>query len=353
MLRFLLTAAVLGVGVSAQDEAEPLRVCATTPNIGAIARAVIGDEPVELTVLAKPPQDPHYVIARPSYVRVLHDADLLALVGLELEIGWLPALIDQARNVRIRPGMPGYQNAPGAAGYFDASTVISPLGVPMRDIDRSEGDLHARGNPHYLLDPVRGAEVADALAKRLGDLRIGSREAFQKNADELRARLGALMVGAELAQRYDFTKLAALHRHDRLIAFLKSQDQEELFGGVLKRAQQHRGTKVIADHDGWPYVTDRLGLIMVGFLEPRPGIPPSTRHLSDLIERAKAEDVRALLAVPYFDQQQIGFVAENSGIEAVTLAHQAGALPGTDDYASLCEYNFDAILDALDRATER
>ncbi len=336
----LLLAACSGVALPAQD-APPLRVCATTPNLGALVRAVAGDEPVELTVLAKPSQDPHYVLARPSYVKDVHDADLLVLVGMQLEIGWVPALLDQARNPSVLPGGPG---------YFDASTLIHPLEVPKRDIDRSEGDLHPLGNPHFLVDPVRGLAVAQGLAEQLSKFRPESKAAFQNNVAKLRAELGALMVGEELAKLYDFTKLAQLFDHGRLVPFLQAQKEGELLKGVFGRAEAHRGESVIVDHNGWIYVTERLGLKTLGYLEPKPGIPPTTKHLGDLIRQVKEAHVHVLLTVPYFDQREIEFVAEHAGVTPVTLAHECGALPGTDDYVSMIRTNLGAILDALDRA---
>ncbi|RIK90389.1 MAG: hypothetical protein DCC71_25575, partial [Proteobacteria bacterium] len=171
--------------------AEPLRVIATVPDLADLARSVGGDA-VDATSLVKGPQDPHFVEARPSFVRALHDADLLLAVGLELESGWLPALLQGARNARI---------APGAPGHLDASDAVAPLEVPSAPVDRSMGDVHALGNPHYLTDPVRALHVAGAIRARLAALRPEESAGFDARYDTFARRLVAALVGAELAAR--------------------------------------------------------------------------------------------------------------------------------------------------------
>ena len=333
---------VLALAASSLSAQTELSVCATTPNLGAIVRTISEGTPVSVQVFARPTQDPHFVRALPSFIRQLAEADLFVLVGLELESGWVPALLDQARNADVLPG---------GRGYFDASTAIRPLGVPNVDVDRTFGDIHARGNPHYLVDPVSGSMVADALADRLGQLLPAHRERFRSNAAGLRLQLGSMLVGDELAAAYDFRKLAQLRAAGRLTAFLASQEQADALGGFYAAFPEGNDLPVLADHDAWRYVAATLGLRTIGFLEPRPGIPPTTAHLRSLVDLARAEHPKALLHAPYFEARAIAFVAEAASVQPVELAHQVGALPGTEDYVAMVRRNFERIVACLTSRT--
>lgn len=336
----VLTLGALAVAapVRAQTEPEPLRVCATTPTLGALVRALAGDE-VELTVFCKPTQDPHFLRAMPSFVKALSRAELLCIDGLELEIGWLPALVDGARNGSVRPG---------ARGHFDASSAITPIQSAAKD--RSAGDVHALGNPHFLVDPLAGLAVARALATKLGELRPARAEAYERAADALTAELGTLLFGESLATTYDVVKLGRLHQAGRLGSFLAEAGGE--LGGLLGRLARQRGARVVADHDGWAYLLRTAQLETAGYLEPYPGVAPSTGHLGRLVESLRAQPARALIHVPYFERGPVEFVREATGIPVVTLAHQVGAQAGTGDYVAFVRHNLSALADALE-STER
>ncbi len=333
----LTLAVVLVASPSSAQSPEPLRVVASTPNVGALCRAVGGDL-VDVTVLARASQDPHFVNARPGHVTAVARADVLVVVGLDLEIAWIPAVIDSARNPEVRIGRPG---------YVDLSAAIRPLGIPTTPADRSLGDVHPRGNPHYLVDPVSQLAAAEFLATRLAKLRPAAGEALEARVAAFHARLGALLVGAELAERFDGVKLARLVRHGKLTEYLDGQEDAPALGGLMARAVAHVGEEVVVDHNGWPYLTQLLGLETVGMMEPRPGIPPTTRHLAELVESAKALHARALLVSPYFDQRSIGFVADNAGLRIARLAHQVGAVDGVETLEDLVRHNVAAILAAL------
>ncbi|MFO1052525.1 MAG: metal ABC transporter substrate-binding protein [Planctomycetota bacterium] len=332
----VLAAALCTAALSTAQDQKPLRICATTPNAAALVRAVGGDA-VDVTVFCKSAQDPHFVRALPSFVRALSDADALVLAGLELEIGWAPALIDQARNPRVRPSSPG---------YVDLSAAIRP--IPPAGNDRSAGDVHPLGNPHYLVDPLSGMAAADLLAAKLSELREEHRTEFTARATQLKAQLGAMLFGEKLAQRFDPQKLGVLLVHDKLGEFLEQQKASAELGGFVARFAAHRGARIVADHDGWPYLLRTCGLTCAGFLEPHPGIAPSTRHLGELVAALKKEPARVLIHVPYFEPRPIRFVSEACGIPEVTLAHQVGALEGTDDYLAFVRHNLTALADALD-----
>ena len=340
-LHAALVILALAVATRAQDANAapgPLVVCATTPNLGALLRAVAAND-VELTVFCKPTQDPHFLRALPSFVKALSKAELLVFEGLELETGWLPALVDAARNPGVRAN---------ATGSFDASSAIEP--IRSAATDRSAGDVHALGNPHYLVEPLGGIAVAHALAVKLGELRPQRRDAYAAAAAALQERIGGILFGDELAARFDERKLGTLQSHGRLDAFLEQQELSDRLGGVLGRTRKHRGARVVVDHDAWPYLLRTLQLETAGFLEPYPGTAPSTRHLGRLVDGLRAQPARLLLHVPYFEPGPIAFVTDATKIEAIALAHQAGALPGTGDYEAFVRRNLEAIADALDRS---
>lgn len=337
-LRFAWTVVVLGAlawrcgGSSAiaaaADEIRPMKICATVSDLGDLAREV-GGEHVEVTVFAKGPQDPHFLEAKPSFIKALANADALVLVGLDLEAGWAPALWKSARNGRVLPG---------ADGHIDASKGITALDLPAGIVDRALGDVHAQGNPHYLSDPINGLRVARLLRDRFQALQPTNAAHFGRRYDDLALRLGVALVGEALAQKYDVEKLSILADAGKLEEFLARQGDPPV-QGWLGRLARARGARVACDHNLWPYLAKRFGFTVMGFLEPKPGIPPTTRHLGALIDRMKTDHVPAILTISYFDPRHARLVSERTGARVVVLAHQCGALPGTDRYIDCVEHN--------------
>jgi ABC-type Zn uptake system ZnuABC Zn-binding protein ZnuA len=318
--------------------AAPLRVVATTPDLADLVRAVGGAE-VAVTTLARGTEDPHFVEPRPSLVKDLNAADLLVTVGMDLEIGWLPALIGSARNPAV---------APGGRGHLDASTVIGPLEVPEGPVDRSMGDVHPGGNPHYLLDPVNGMKVAEAVRERLAALRPARADEFARRGEDFRRRLAEALVGSALAVKYDAAKLLRLHEAGRLTDFLRQQGDFDALGGWIRRLLPHFGARVVADHNLWPYFARRYGLVIAGLLEPKPGIPPTTRHLARIVDLMKSEGIGVVLATPYYNPRYAEFVAEHTGARVIPMAHQLGSRPETGDYIAAAGYNVRQLAEALD-----
>jgi ABC-type Zn uptake system ZnuABC Zn-binding protein ZnuA len=333
-----LAAALLAAVAAAQD-VEPLRACATTPDLASLLEAVGGDL-VETTTFTKPTEDAHFVEARPSMVKALNRADLLVEVGLELEQAYLRVLVDNARNAAVLAGGPG---------RVDASTAIRKLGLPRSPVDRSMGDVHALGNPHYLLDPMRGLEVAALLRDALTRLRPAAKDRFDQGYADLRRRLAVACVGEELAGLYgdDVERLGLLFQHGKLAAFLDEHGDRDKLGGWFAALLPHRGAKVVADHDLWPYFAERFGIEVIGFFEPKPGIAPTTTHLEALIPRMKAESVGVILASPYMAPQHAEFVARKTGARIADMAHQTGARPGCGDYVATAEHNVRVLVSAL------
>lgn len=330
--------AAFGLGSREALAAAPLKVCATVPDLGELCREVGGGD-VSVTVFARGVQDPHFLDARPSFIRDLAEADLFLLVGLDLEVGWVPRLLLGSRNARVQLGRPG---------YLDCSTAgIAVLEIPAGVVDRALGDVHALGNPHYLLDPVNGLLVARAIRDRLIALRPEKKESFEKRYADFARRLGARLLGEKLVEKYDPEKLVRLYELGRLEEFLEKTGERQLLGGWVVRTAAFRGTAVVGDHNMWPYFAKRFGLEIVGYLEPKPGLAPTTRHLGDLVERMKAFGVKAILAVVYFDPRHAQFVAGRTGARIVELAHQCGSRPGTETYLDMVEYNVRELERAL------
>ncbi|MFN8643447.1 MAG: metal ABC transporter substrate-binding protein [Candidatus Binatia bacterium] len=337
--RFRFVGALLAALAAAlpAGAAEPLSVVATVPELGALVRAVGGDR-VAVTVLAKPTEDPHFVEARPSYVKALSGADLYVQVGLDLEAGYAPVLLTGARNPAILAGQ---------KGYLDASTAITPLDVPSGPVDRSMGDVHPRGNPHYLLDPLLGLKVAAQLRDALSALRPADAATFAANYEAFRQQLDDDLVGAPLAKKYGAAKLATLAEYGKLLPFLEQQGDAAELGGWLGALAPYHGAKAIDDHPIWPYFARRFGIEIVGHLEPKPGVPPTTRHLQEIVDQVRAEQVPLLLAAAYYDPRHADFVANQTGARVVRMANQAGSRPGTDAYLAMVDYNVQQVAAAL------
>jgi ABC-type Zn uptake system ZnuABC Zn-binding protein ZnuA len=344
MLKQMLLAALLGLlaassGLADQND-DPLKVVASIPDLGDLA-TLIGGDAVSVSVLAKGSEDAHFVEAKPSFVKLLSQADVYLQVGMDLEVGYAPLLLRNARNGRILPG---------ADGFVDCSVVIQPLDVPQGPIDRSMGDVHPLGSPHYLLDPMNGLRVAALLRDRFGKLRESKQEQFKSRFDAFRTRIGEALVGKALAKKYDVEKLMVLQNSGALLGFLKKQDEDKLLGGWIGALAPFAGTRVVVDHGMWSYFARRFGLVVAGSLEPKPGVQPSTGHLSELIRRMKSDTVKLVLSAPYYDPRHARFVSEQSGAKVLAMAHQVGAREGAGDYLGMLDYDVKQIAASLEGA---
>jgi len=297
---------VLGVAAPA-PAAAPIRVVATTADLGAIAREIGGDR-VTVDVLSAGYQDPHFVEPKPSFILKLVNADMLVVVGRDLEIGWLPALQAQSRNGRIQVGGPG---------YLDASQNVRILEIPTGPVTRAMGDVHASGNPHYWLDPANGRVIAATIRDRLSALR---------GADQ-----------AYFAERYaDF---------DRRLA-----DAERRWDAAMA---PYKGTKAVTYHRSWPNFVERFGLQVIGYVEPKPGIPPTASHTVGLIQEMKRQGVRLILVEPYFDLRTPQAIARDTGAQVLVLSPSVGGLPEAGDYIKLFDVDVNLLVSAIKRAGGR
>lgn len=278
-----------------------VNVVATTEDLASLAREVGGDR-VKVDALAKGYQDPHFVEAKPSFVFILNKADLLVAVGRDLEVGWLPPLVLQSRNARIQPG---------AAGYLDASLTARILEIPTGQVTRAMGDVHPQGNPHYWLDPGNGRRIAQALQARLSQLSPVDAGYFAQRYADFDRRLG------EAEKRWD----AAL--------------------------APYRGTKVVTYHRSWPNFCERFGLDVIGYVEPKPGIPPSPAHTIQLMATMRREGVKLLLVEPYFDEKTPNSIGRETGVPVLVLPPSVGGEKPITDYLKLFDHNVDAVLAVL------
>ena len=292
----LLLAAVLASAAPARGS-DRLKVVATTNDLAAVARAVGGDA-VEVTTLARPTEDPHFVDPKPSFIRIVNQADVLIEGGASLEAGWLPPLLDSARNPKI---------AAGAPGRVVAAQGIALLEVPTQ-LDRSMGDVHPQGNPHFMLDPVAAKTVAESIATAFCAV-------DQARCADHRARLARVQAAID-------AKLAS-------------------WQATLAPFQ---GTKVVTYHKDFDYFFRRFGLEVMDTLEPKPGIPPSPTHLTELIPRMKAAQVPLIVIEPYRERSNPDFVAESTGARVLVLP----AMPeGDEDYVALIDADVAKVASAL------
>ena len=333
----LILASVLSIGTANSAENGKLNVCATITDLGDIV-SNIGGEAVSVTVFAKATEDPHFVEAKPGFIKSLSGADMLVISGMELEVGWLPVLINNCRNAKIQNSGPG---------YVDCSKVVEPLDIPAAAIDRSMGDVHPNGNPHYLLDPVNGAKAAELIKEKLCGLLPAQKKEFEDNYAAFMKKLGAAMFGAELSEKYDFIKLIKLNENGKLLDFLKSQKDDSKLGGCLGNLIPYSGTRIVDDHNMWIYFANRFGFVIAGHMEEVPGVPPTTKTIRLLSEKMKTEGIKIIVASAYYDSRHADALSKITGANVCRLANLTGSRNGAKTYIQMIEYNSAAILQCL------
>ncbi len=284
----------------AGEETEALQVVTTTQDLAAIAKAV-GGEQVRVQSLTPGTRDPHFAAAKPSMIRKVFRTDLLLVIGADMEIGWLPPLLQSARNAQVQPGNPG---------YLDLSRVVPLLGKISGPVSRAMGDVHAKGNPHYWLDPRNGVRMAQAIATRLGELDPINRDEYQR----------------------------------RFKGFAHTMDNK--LPAWRAALAPLKGKSVIAYHKSFIYLADAFGFRIVGEVEPKPGIAPSAASLSALVARIQSDDTGLLIMEPYYERRSARYLSEQTGIRVAVLPQSVGAQPDINSYFDL----FDAIVVALNSA---
>ncbi|MEO7271291.1 MAG: metal ABC transporter substrate-binding protein [Vicinamibacterales bacterium] len=299
--RALLAAAVVATTLARPEAFATLKVVTTTEDLASLAREVGGDK-VQVDALAKGYQDPHFVDPKPSFILQVSRADLLIAVGRELEIGWLPPLVNSARNAKVQAG---------GAGYLDASQTVKILEIPTGQITRAMGDVHPSGNPHYWLDPDNGRKMAAAIRDKLSELSPADKAYFALRYSDFDRRLG------DAQKRWD----AAM--------------------------APYKGTKIVTYHRSWPNFMERFGLDVIGYVEPKPGIPPSPSHTLDLIGEMKAKGVKLIVVEPYFDLKTPQAIANQVGGKVLILAPSVGGTKEATDYIQLFDYDVNLLAATL------
>jgi ABC-type Zn uptake system ZnuABC Zn-binding protein ZnuA len=297
MALFLVVAGALVPGA----EAKKLNVITSTTDMAALAGEVGGDR-ITVESIARGYQDPHFVEAKPSFLLKLHNADLLIAVGLQLEIGWLPPLITQSGNPKIQVGAPG---------YLDASQFAEILDRPTGTITRAMGDVHPLGNPHYWLDPDNGRRIAKGIMGKLSELDPGDASYFEQRFQEFDKRL------TETEKKWD-AEMAPYH-----------------------------GRKGITYHTSWSNFAKHFGIVVSGYIEPRPGIPPTPQHTLDVINLMKRESVKVVIVEPYFDLKTPNSIGAATGAKVIVLLPSVGGEKQVTDYFKLFDYDIDLLTKAF------
>jgi zinc/manganese transport system substrate-binding protein len=302
IMRKSIAAAAFAFSIVASTSAgAAINVITSTEDLAAIVKEVGGDK-VTVESLAKGYQDPHFVEAKPSFILKLNKADLLVAVGRELEIGWLPPLITQSRNPKIQPG---------SGGYLDASQSAKILDIPTGQITRAMGDVHPQGNPHYWLDPDNGRRIAQQVQNKLSEM---------SRAD-----------AAYFAQRFtDF---------DRRLSEATKRWKASM--------APYKGVKVVTYHRSWPNFADAFGIEVIGYVEPKPGIPPSPAHTLDLEQEMKRQNVKMVLVEPYFDLKTPNAIGRDTGAKVLVMPPSVGGVKETKDYFQLFDYDINLLVNAI------
>jgi zinc/manganese transport system substrate-binding protein len=289
-------------GPRPSSAASKLSVITATTDLAALAQEIGGDR-IDVESIARGYQDPHFVEAKPSFLLKLRKADLLIVVGLQLEIGWLPPLITQCGNPKIQ--------GPGAPGYLDASQFAQIMEIPTQQVTRAMGDVHPLGNPHYWLDPENGQRIARGIMEKLSQMQPENAAYFKQRFEAFDQRL------KEANQRWE----AAM--------------------------KPYRGRKVVTYHRSWPNFAERFGLDVIDYVEPRPGIPPSPAHTLELIGKMRRENVKVILVEPYFDLKTPNAVARDTGAQVVVLMPSVGGEKEVTDYFKLFDYDIALLTKAF------
>lgn len=296
-----LLATLMTLAVTFPVAADPLKVVTTIPDFASITKEVGGDE-VEVTAMSRGFQDPHFVEPKPSFLLDLKKADLLEVVGLDLEIGWLPALMTQSRNSQIQRG---------SRGYLDLSSGVEILGRPTGPVDRSMGDLHAMGNPHYWIEPGNAIRIAAQIRTKLIELRPEKTEYFESRYLDFKRRVN---------------------------------EKHKEWMGIM---EPHKNAKVVTYHNSWPNFAKRYDLDVVDYVEPKPGVPPSPSHIFDLIQTMKRENVKVIMVEPYFDRKTPNSIAEKAGAQVIVMYPSVGGAKGLDDWFAVFDRNIRTLAEAL------
>jgi len=337
-LLFCIGWCVCGLG-ALSAHAKTLRVVTTLPDYAEFVK-IIGGDRVNVQHIVHGIQDPHNVRPKPSFVHMVKEADVVISTGLDLEL-WLTTVIDKSGNRRVRSGEIG----------FIAVSEGMPLIEKPKVISQSEGDVHVYGNPHFTCSPLCMRRVAGNIAIGLIKNDPDSKEFFQQNLKNLQDQIDKHMFGEKLVKLLGGKILSRLAEQGKLIEFLqqnklKGEPLINLLGGWMGKMMPLRGKKIVVFHKNWSYFTDLFGLNVAGTIEPKPGIPPSAKHVASLVNMMRDQKVQIIFAANYFDQQKVKAVAERVNAEAIIVPLFVGGLPEADTYFKMIDIWTDRLIQA-------
>ncbi len=327
---FVVLGLMLASPTVAQDSSEKKTVVATLPTISALVMEVGGDK-LEITSLARPDEDPHFVSPTPHLMNRVRQAELLFEIGM-LQDRWVDRVADGSGNSRITRGAPG--------------RVTTSIGVPKEEVPdsptRAQGDLHPEGNPHLWLDPLRAKMMAANITRALARAYPSDSDYFGERLDEFEDRIDRELFGEELVRLVGSRKLTRLAMDGELFDWLEQQEVggEKLItklGGWLQKAAPLRGQRAVEYHKVWVYLCQLLDLELIGTIEEKPGIPPGPRYQREITERIRNEGVRLILVDNFYDPGLPNAIARGTSARVVVLPSQVGGEPGTDDYFQLID----------------
>ena len=339
-LSILITAMALAAGLVGTSRADkPLRVVTTLPDYKFIAEYIGGDR-VVVEAIVRGDQDAHFIRPKPSFVTMVRGADLLISTGLDLEL-WLPTVVNKSGNTRVRSGEPGYVAASQGMKLLEKPKVMS----------RSEGGVHIYGNPHVNCSPINMKVAARNITVGLVKNDPEAKDYYNANLDRLLDEIDRRLFGDELVEFLGGETLCKLAERGTLVSFLEDNEFRgkplvEYVGGWVGRMMALRGTPIVTYHKNWVYFVRLFGLEEAGTVEPKPGIPPSPQHVTDLVEQMRARSIKILLAANYFDEQKIRTVAGRVDADAVIVALYVGGVDGVNDYFQLVDYWVNGVLTA-------
>ena len=316
-----------------------VQVVTTLSDYAVLAKAIGGERIVTKSIVHSV-QDPHHIRPKPSFVNMVMRANLLIATGLDLEL-WLPTVVNRSGNKHVRSGEDGYVAVSQGIELVDKPKVISQI----------EGDVHVFGNPHITTSPINTKQVAWNIATGLIKNDPQGKAAYEKNLKVLQDELDKRLFGEELVKLLGGETLCRLAEQEKLIDFLQNNKLQgkpliDKLGGWMKKMLPLRGTPIVVYHKNWSYFLKLFGLKEAATIESKPGIPPSAKHVTHLVEMMHDENIRIILAANYFDEHKVRTVAKKTGAEAVIVPLFVGGVPGTEDYFQLVDYWINNLLKA-------
>ena len=324
-------------------DGKKINVVTTLSTYADIAKKIGGDR-VTVTAIVKGNQDAHFVRPKPGYAVLLNKADLFVSTGLDLEL-WAPTLVDMSKNPRIRSGQIGYVSASYGVQLLEKPAVLS----------RSEGGLHIYGNPHIITGPLNFKQIAANIAAGLEKIDPANRDYYQANLKQFKDEVDQRLFGPELVHLMGGELLTRLALSGQLMDFLRNKSFGgkkliDYLGGWLKEGMVFRGKKIVTYHKNWVYFRKMFGLEVIGYVEPKPGIPPSPKHVEELVREMRKNQVKVLLAANYFSERKVREICDKVGAIPVIVPMGVGGAPGTDDVFRLVDYWVSHLKDAFLRA---